>query len=84
MNIAFDYTALRGRIKRLGYSVPRLADAADMGAWALGQKLRGYYDFKSAEIITLADLLGISLAQIPHYFFQQKVRKSKINGEEAR
>lgn len=83
MNIAFDYTALRERIKKLGYSVPRLADAVGMGAWALGQKLRGYYDFKSTEIIALAEVLGISLAQIPHYFFQQKVRKSKNRREEA-
>ncbi len=83
MRICFDYSRLRERIKKLGYSVPRLADAVGMGAWALGQKLRGYYDFKSTEIITLADVLGITLSQIPAYFFQKKVRKSKNRREEA-
>lgn len=67
----FDMSILNERIKSKGIGLDALAVRIGIGKWALFQKLHGRYDFKSTEIVRLADALGISGREIATYFFKR-------------
>lgn len=67
----FDLSLLRERIKGKGMRLDQLAERIGIGKWALFQKLHGRYDFKSTEIVRLAEALGIPNREIATYFFRR-------------
>lgn len=67
----FDLSLLRERIKSKGMRLDQLAERIGIGKWALFQKLHGRYDFKSTEIVRLAEALGIPNREIATYFFRR-------------
>jgi hypothetical protein len=67
----FDLTRLRERMRSQGMSIERLAEAVGLGTWAMWAKLHGDYDFKSTEIIRVADALKIPGREIATYFFRR-------------
>lgn len=79
----FTFHMLKKRMRRKGISVDALAKACGISTWALGEKLRGHFDFKASEIMVIAETLDIPDKQIPAYFFYKQFEISKTNGEEA-
>lgn len=70
----FDFSKLRGRIVERYGTRAAFAEAMDMSAGALSDRLNGKIFFKMDEITKAAALLGIPSEEIPVYFFTAKVR----------
>lgn len=69
MRAKFDYSLLRRRMKNKGFTLQTLAKRINMSVCTLCGKLLGNYDFKSTEIVQIADVLEIQTEDIPKYFF---------------
>lgn len=71
----FDYSRLRGKIREVFGTEAAFAKAMKMGRVSLSQRLNNVLEFSSPEILKSCSLLGISSAEIPQYFFAEKVQK---------
>lgn len=71
----FDYSKLRGKIKEVFDTQKAFSDALGLSAPTLTLKLSGRSDFTQSEMNKAADLLKFSRAEIPVYFFTEKVKK---------
>lgn len=71
----FDYSRLRGKIREVFGTEANFAKALGMGRVSLSQRLNNTLEFSATEIRKSCSLLGISSAEIPAYFFAEKVQK---------
>lgn len=69
----FDYSKLVGRIVEKFKTQNAFARAMKLSANTWSNKINGRIDFKSSEIYQAIKLLGLTVADIPEYFFTQKV-----------
>lgn len=72
-NVVMDYAVLIGRIKDKFQTCEQFAKAMGMSKSGLSAKLNNRRDFSSDEIVRACKLLGLSPADIPQYFFTEKV-----------
>lgn len=75
----FDYSRLRGKIREVFGTEAAFAKAMGMGRVSLSQRLNNVLEFSSQEILKACALLGIPSAEIPLYFFAEKVQKHEQN-----
>lgn len=68
-----SYAKLRGKIREKFETQENFASALGMSYTSLSHRLSGKLEFKSSEIMTACDLLGIEYAEAPTYFFIHKV-----------
>lgn len=70
--VEYSTALLRERIRGLGIQQNTLAKDLGISEWAMGQKLRGHYEFKASEIDALIRLLKIEDCDIRTYFLTRK------------
>lgn len=76
----FDYCHLRGKIREVYGTEAAFAKALGMGRVSLSQRLNNNLEFSANEIRESCALLGITSAEIPKYFFAEKVQKHEPQG----
>lgn len=69
----FDYSKLIGRIIEKFKTQNAFAKAMKLSANTWSNKINGQIDFKSSELFRAIKLLGLTVADIPEYFFTPKV-----------
>lgn len=83
--IKYDYSKLRQRIKDRNYSLTSFSKALGMSRTSLYMRLsnQSKQGFSQEEMSLVAKLLGISLREIPAYFFKTSVQKNvhRCNGK---
>lgn len=77
MDIEFDYSKLRGRIKEIFGSECKFAEKLKISDSALSSRLNNRTEFKQPEILQSLKYLQINEDEIKEYFFTQKVRKTE-------
>ena len=78
----FDYSKLEGRIRQYYQTDEKFALAIGMGRGSLSAKLNNKSDFTRKQMLRAAELLEIEPVDIPLYFFQKKVQKNELLGED--
>ena len=68
MEVMFDYTKLRSRIKEVFGTQDQYAKALGLGRVSVSQSLNNQREFSAGEI-------HFSVSEIPDYFFSQEVQK---------
>lgn len=76
--MSFDYSKLRGKIKEIYGTQDKFAKALGIGRVSLSQRLNNVSEFSQLEISNSCDMLGLNKADIPIYFFSEKVQKSEL------
>lgn len=71
--IKYDYSKLRGKIKEICGTQDAFAEKLMLGRVSLSQRLNNQLEFNQDEILRACDILSISRADIPAYFFTTKV-----------
>ena len=80
MDAIFNYDKLRQKIKeRLG-TQDRFAKEIGLGRVSVSQSLNNQREFSAGEMFKSAQVLGFSIAEIPAYFFTEKVQKHEQSG----
>lgn len=74
MNMAFDFSELRGRIKARFGSEKAFAEAMGMAQSNISARLNGSIHWRAEEIKRASDLLKIPDNDMVAYFFTPKVR----------
>ncbi len=74
--VAFDYSALRGRIVQYYGTIEKFADAIPMGRVTLYLKLQNKRPFTSDNIYKISKLLNMASEEINIYFFTEKSLES--------
>lgn len=74
--VTYSTALLRERMRTLGVTVADLARACSLSVWAMGERLRGHYEFKVSEVIAISQILHIPDEEVPAYFFREKFGKS--------
>lgn len=77
----FDYSKLRGKIAEKFKSKHALYPHLSYSASAFERKIHNFTEFKQSEILDLCSLLGISVDEIPDYFFASEYVKSHLSTE---
>lgn len=67
-----DHSKLRGLIREHFGTQAAFAQAINVSACAVSQKLNGKSEWSANEIRRACDALGVSTEQIPNYFFCPK------------
>lgn len=70
----FDYSKVRGKIKEVFNTQEAFAKAMGMSTTTLSDKLNNKVQWTQKEIDKAVDLLKIDRADIPEYFFTEKVQ----------
>ena len=78
--IEYDLSKLIGRIRNKFGKQEAFARALCISERSLSLKLNGERYFKPDEISRSIELLGLTLSDIPDYFFTIKVQDSKLSG----
>lgn len=65
----WNYAKLRGKIKEIFSTQDAFAEALGIGRVSLSQRLNNVLEFTQEEIFRACELLGISVDDIPDYFF---------------
>ena len=73
MELNFDYSKLKGRIKEICNTQDALAEKIGLGRVTLSQRLNNLSFFSQEEIMKICKALLIDPADIPIYFFAEKV-----------
>ena len=76
INVTFDYSKLRGKIKEVFRTQAAFADVMKMSTVSLSEKLNNKTQFRQKEIDRACDLLQISKDEIPTYFFIPIVKEA--------
>lgn len=72
MKIAkIDYALLREKIQKEYGTLKKFSEEVGICTMSLWRKLNGKTDFTSSEILSIAELLGIEINEIPMYFLNQ-------------
>ena len=69
----WNYQKLRGKIKEICETQDNFAERLGIGRVSLSQRLNNLLEFTQKEIYKSCEILGISLSEIPEYFFTRKV-----------
>ncbi|MDO4729559.1 MAG: DUF739 family protein [Bacteroidota bacterium] len=69
MEVLFDYSKLRGRIKEKFGTEGDFSSALGMGRVSLSQRLNNILEFSSKEMLLCSKLLDFPVTEIPAYFF---------------
>ena len=77
MDIVFDYSRLRGKIKEVYGTESAFAQALRMGRVSLSHRLNNNLEFSSKEILSSCNLLSIPSTEIPAYFFYGKSSETR-------
>lgn len=80
----WDYSKLRGKIREVCGTQDAFASKLGIGRVSLSQRLNNQLEFSQDEIFRSCDILGINKIEIPEYFFNLKVQKTKKEGENER
>lgn len=72
----YDFKKLRGKIVEVFGKQEAFAKAMGLSERSLSLKLNCERYFKPPEISKAVELLGLSLADIPEYFFTAKVQEN--------
>lgn len=75
MNVVFDYSRLRGKIKEVYGTEAAFAQALKIGRVSLSHRLNNKLEFTTKEIYSSCALLSIPSSDIHTYFFVEKVQK---------
>lgn len=67
--MSFDYSKLSGKIKEVCKTQDEFAKRMGLGRVSISQRLNNKLDFTTSEINKACDILGITKADIPVYFF---------------
>ena len=73
MKTKFDYSRLRGKIKEKCWTEGEFAKEIGICRTSLCKRLNNQIDFSQDEIMRGCKVLGIIDADIPTYFFTEKV-----------
>ena len=76
----YDFSKLRGKIVEVFGKQEAFAKALGLSSRSLSLKLNNERYFKPTEISKAIDLLGLSLSDIPEYFFAVVVQENKLSG----
>lgn len=76
IDVTFDYSKLRGKIKEMFGTQSAFAEAMSMSPVSLSEKLNNKVQFSQKEIDRACDLLEIAKEEIPTYFFTPKVKEA--------
>ena len=74
----YDFSKLRGKIVEVYGKQEAFAKAVGLSARSLSLKLNNERYFKPNEISKAIGLLGLSLSDIPDYFFTPEVQENKL------
>ena len=78
LDIIFDYSKLRGKIKEVYGQQDKFAEAIGLGRVSLSQRLNNSLEFTQGEIKKSCNVLGISAEDMPNYFFIEKVQVREL------
>ena len=78
MNIKYDYSKLRGKIKEKLGNEKEFALKMDLSGVTISAKLNGSIEFKQSEMLKACDILNIPLQDMHKYFFSP-TSKEKLN-----
>lgn len=76
----YDFSKLRGKITEVYGKQETFAKALKLSPRSLSLKLNNERYFKPLEISKAIELLGLSLSDIPEYFFSVEVQENKLLG----
>lgn len=76
--VIFDYSKLKGRIVEKFETQGKFAAANRLTDRSMSLKLNNGIGISQEEILNWCKLLDIDIAEIPLYFFNQKVSKLKV------
>lgn len=76
----YDFSKLRGKIVEVFGKQQAFAKALGLSSRSLSLKLNNERYFKPTEISKAIELLGLSLSDIPEYFFTVEVQENKLSG----
>jgi len=76
----YDFSKLRGKIIEVFGKQEAFAKALELSSRSLSLKLNNERYFKPTEISKAIELLGLSLSDIPEYFFTVEVQENKLPG----
>lgn len=65
----YDYRKLLGKMREQGVTQEVLAEKVGISATSMNLSLNNKRDFRQEEILIICESLGISLSDIPTYFF---------------
>lgn len=75
----YDFRKLRGKITEVYGKQEAFARAIDLSTHSLSLKLNNVRYFKPNEISKAIELLGLTLLDIPDYFFTPEVQENKLS-----
>lgn len=75
----YDFHKLRGKITEVFGKQEAFARALGLSTHSLSLKLNNVRYFKPTEISKAIELLGLSLMDIPEYFFTPEVQENKLS-----
>lgn len=76
MEISFDYSLLRQRIKSHRYSIEALASKVGMDRSSLSLRLNNRREFTQEDMLRISKVLDIQLDDLVDYFFKNNVEKT--------
>lgn len=78
IDVVFDYSKVRGKIKEVFGTQSAFASAMGMSPVSLSEKLNNKVQFSQKEMDKASDLLKIKKEEIPVYFFTPKVQEPEL------
>ena len=82
MDVEFDYSKLRGRIRDKLVTQDKFAEKLEMGRDTLSSRLNNLTEFSQDEMVKSCHLLDFTIEEIAQYFFCTKVQK-RDQGEDV-
>ena len=82
LGLKFDYWALRGEIRRRGWTIKELAELAGMSHNMLYRKLSNVCSMTQEDVVVISELMGFGEAEIGGMFFT--LAKAPLRGTCAR
>jgi hypothetical protein len=73
VNMSYDYSKLRGKIKEKFSTQNEFAKKIGMGRVSLSQRLNCKLEFSQEDINKSIEVLDLTASDIPEYFFNSKV-----------
>lgn len=74
----YDYSALNGKIVEVFTTQANFAEALGYSERTVSLKLNGHVPWKDIEIYRAINLLGLTVDDIPRYFFKHDVHEREL------
>ena len=84
MQVDFNYSKLRGRIREKYGTEANFADALGIGRVSLSKRLNNLLDFSRIEMLRSCELLDVSSQELPEYFFTKEVQITELYDDPRR